>query len=93
METKVLSAIMKLQAAQIMLSSEGLHTDLNTNCIEHGSISLTVFTHNEKETEVAVGILSSYDFEGASREVNVLDKGKLTEFTSCRLQAYLSKIK
>ena len=34
---------MKLQAAQIMCSNEGLHTNLTTNCIDHGSIELDVF--------------------------------------------------
>lgn len=93
METKVLSAIMKLQAAQIMLSNEGLHTNLSTNCVEHGSIELTVFTHNKKETEVAVGILCAYDFEGASRQLIHHDEGKETAFTSCTLKAYISNIK
>lgn len=93
METKVLEAIMKLQAAQIMCSNEGLHTCLQTNCIEHGSIDLTVFVDTQKEKEIAVGILSAYDFEGATRELKVLDKGLATEFTTCKLSAYLSDIK
>lgn len=93
METKVLSAIMKLQAAQIMLSNEGLHTNLQTNCIEYGSIELTVFVRTEKEKETACSILWAYDFEGATREIKVLDEGLATEFTTCKLQAYLSNIK
>lgn len=93
MDTKVLAAIMKLQAAQIMLSNEGLHTNLQTNCVEYGSIELTVFVRTQKEKETAVGILRAYDFEGATLELEVLDKGLATEFTTCRLMAYLSSIK
>lgn len=93
MKTKVLEAIMKLQAAQIMLSNEGLHTDLQTHCVENGSIELTVFVHTQKEKEIAVGILCAYDFEGATRELKVLDEGLATEFTTCTISAYLSKIK
>lgn len=93
MDTKVLSAIMKLQAAQIMLSNEGLHTRLQTNCVEHGSIELTAYVHSQEEKEIAAGILSAYDFEGATQEIRVLDEGLPTEFTSCRLSAYLSDIK
>lgn len=93
METKVLSAIMKLQAAQIMLSNEGLLTCLQTNCIEHGSIELSVYVHSLEEKEIAVGILSAYDFEGATRVIKVLDEGLATEFTACRVSAYLSDIK
>lgn len=93
METKVLSAIMKLQAAQIMLSNEGIHTNLQTNCTVYGSIDLTAFVHTQKEKEIAVGILSAYDFEGATREIKVLDEGLATEFTTCKLSAYLANIK
>ena len=93
METKVLSAIMKLQAAQIMLSNEGLHTNLQTNCIEYGSIELTVFVHTQKDKETACGILCAYDFEGATREIKVINEGLATEFTTCQFSAYLSDIK
>lgn len=93
METTVLSAIMKLQSAQIMLSSEGLHTNLSTDCREYGSIELNVFTHNKKETEIAVGILCAYDFEGASRQLTNHDEGKETAFTTCTLKAYICNIK
>lgn len=93
METKVLSAIMKMQAAQIMLSNEGIHTNLQTNCIEYGSIELTAFVRTRKEKELAVVILRQYDFVGATYELKVLDEGLPTEFTTCKLQAYLSDIK
>lgn len=93
MKTKVLEAIMKLQSAQIMLSNEGLHTNLQTNCVEYGSIDLTVFVRTQKEKETAVGILCAYDFEGATREIKVLDEGLPTEFTTCKLSAYLTNIK
>lgn len=93
METKVLSAIMKLQAAQIMLSNEGIHTSLQTNCVEYGSIELIAYVDTQKEKEIAVNILCAYDFEGATRELKVLYKGLPTEFTTCKLQAYLSDIK
>lgn len=93
METKVLEAIMKLQAAQIMCSNEGLHTNLQTNCVKYGSIDLTVFVNTQKEKETAVGILCAYDFEGATREIRVLDEGLATEFTTCKLSAYITNIK
>ena len=93
METKVLSAIMKLQAAQIMLSNEGIHTDLQTNCIENGSIALTAYVHSQEEKEIVDGILCTYDFEGASHMSKILDEGLPTEFIVCRLEAYLSNIK
>lgn len=93
METKVLEAIMKLQAAQIMLSNEGLHTNLSTNCIEYGSIQLDVFVRTQKERETAVGILCAYDFEGSTREIRNHDEGLPSEFTTCTLRAYLSDIK
>ena len=84
---------MKLQAAQIMCSNEGLHTNLQTNCIKYGSIELTVFVKTRKEKELAVCILRSYDFEGATYEIRVHDEGLPTEFTTCKLSAYLSDIK
>lgn len=93
METKVLAAIMKMQAAQIMLSNEGIHTDLTTDCKKYGSIQLNAFVHNQKEKETAVGILSAYDFEGARRELTIHDECLPTEFTICRLKAYLLDIK
>ena len=93
METKVLSAIMKLQGAQIMLSNEGLHTNLSTNCIEHGSIELDAFTHNLKEEQAAHDILDEYDFVGATRQTIRHEVGTSQEFATISLRAYLSDIK
>lgn len=93
METKVLAAIMKLQAAQIMLSNEGIHTNLQTDCAEFGSIDLTAFVHTKKEKELAAVILRQYEFAGATYELKVLDKGLATEFTTCRLSAYVHNVK
>lgn len=93
METKVLSAIIKLQGAQIMLSNEGLHTDLTTNCIEHGRISLDVFAHTPEEEKIVSDILSAYDFAGAIRESKEFAKGTTDGFTSYTLAAYLTDIK
>lgn len=92
METKVLSAIMKLQGAQIMLSNEGLHTNLDTNCQKYGSIELDVFTHNVKEEQAAHDILDEYDFEGATRETLRHEVGTEKEFSTITLKAYLSRI-
>lgn len=93
METKVLSAIMKLQAAQIILSNEGLHTNLTTNCVDHGNITLDVFTYTPEEEKTASDILCSYDFVGAIRETRGFAKGTTNGFTTYTLKAYLSNIK
>lgn len=93
METKVLEAIMKLQAAQIMLSNEGLHTNLTTNCIDHGSIELDVFAHTPEQEKIASDILCTYDFAGAIHESKEFAKGTTDGFTSYTLKAYLSNIK
>lgn len=84
---------MKLQAAQIMLSNEGLHTNLSTNCIDHGSISLDVFAHTPEEEKTASDILCSYDFVGAIRESRGFAKGTTDGFTTYTLKAYLCDIK
>lgn len=93
METKVLEAIMKLQSAQIMLSNEGLHTNLTTNCIDHGSIELDVFAYTPEEEKIASDILCAYDFAGAFRESKEFAKGTTDGFTCYTLKAYLSNIK
>lgn len=93
METKVLSAIMKLQAAQIMLSSEGLHTNITTNCIDHGSIELDAFTHTSEEENTVKDLLEQYKFEGAIIETRRHDVGTPQEFATFTLKAYLSNIK
>lgn len=93
METKVLSALMKLQAAQIMLSNEGIHTNLTTNCINHGNIALDAFAHTPKEEKTVSDILSTYDFKGAVRESRGFAKGTSDGFTTYTLKAYLSDIK
>lgn len=93
METKVLSAIMKMQAAQIMLSNEGIHTNLNTNCIDHGSIELDAFTHTPEEEKIASDILDTYNFAGAIRESRGFARGTTDAFITYTLKAYLSDIK
>lgn len=84
---------MKMQAAQIMLSNEGLHTNLSTNCIDHGSIELDAFTHTPEEEKTANEMLEQYKFEGAIIETHHHDKGLPTEFKTFTLKAYLSDIK
>lgn len=93
MKAKVLEAIMKLQAAQIMCSNEGLHTNLTTHCIDHGSIGLDVYANTPEEEKTASDILCAYDFAGAIRESKGFAKGTTDGFTCYTLEAYLSKIK
>lgn len=92
METKVLAAIMKLQAAQIMLSNEGIFTELTTSCKEHGSLELTAYTYNPSEAATAIQILNTYSFEGAKFEKTNFAKGTTKEFTTYVLKAYLIDI-
>lgn len=92
METKVLSAIMKLQAAQIMLSNEGLYNSLNTDVTEYGSLKLSVYVRKPNEAAAAIQILNSYTFDGAELKENVFDVGTPDEFTTYTLFAFISKI-
>lgn len=92
METKVLAAIMKLQAAQIMISNEGIHNTLTTDCSEHGSLELSVYTHNETEAANAIQILNTYTFTGAEFEEEHYAKGTTDEFACYSLKAYLSRL-
>lgn len=92
METKVLAAIMKLQAAQIMLSNEGLFNDLTTHITENGSLELTAYTHNPSEAATAIQILNTYTFEGAEFNETNFAKGTTREFTSYTLKAFISNI-
>lgn len=89
METKVLANIMKLQAAQIMLSNECIHTNLSTDCEEYGSIELTAFVHNTTEEEKANDILNAYKFQGADIYSTVHDENTDSEFKTYKLLAYL----
>ncbi len=93
METKVLSAIMSLQGAQIMLSNYGIHTALTTNCVKHGSIDLTAFTHNATEDKIVSEYLSAYEPVGFKMEHHKHDQGKETEFDTFTLMAYMTDLK
>lgn len=93
MEAKVLAAIMKLQAAQIMLSNEGIHNDLSTNYTEFGGIELTAFVHNTTEEKIASDILEAYDFEGADIYRTTHDENMATEFKTYKIAAFISDIK
>ena len=92
METKVLASIMKLQAAQIMLSNEGIFNELTTSCKEHGSLELTAYTYDPSEAAAAIQILNTYTFEGAKFEEQNYAKGTTKEFTTYSLKAYISNI-
>lgn len=92
METKVLSAIMKFQAAQIMLSTEGIYNNLSTNITEHGNLELIAYTHNPSERATATQILNTYTFKGAKLSVAHFAKGTTDAFTSYILKAYISDI-
>ena len=92
METKVLAAIMKLQAAQIMLSNEGIFNELTTNCKEHGSLELTAYTYNPSEAAAAIQILNTYTVEGAEFRENSFAKGTSDSFTTYSLNAYISNL-
>ena len=92
METKVLSAIMKLQAAQIMLSNEGIHATIETHVTKYGSIELTAYTKDESKGAVACQILDAYTFLGAKFNSETYHNGEPNEFTSYSLLAYISEI-
>lgn len=89
METKVLSAIMKLQAAQIMLSNECIHTNLDSNTEEFGSIELTAFVHNTAEERIVTDILNAYKIQGSDLYSRVHDENTDKEFKTYTLLLYL----
>lgn len=92
METKVLAAIMKLQAAQIMLSNEGIHTTLTTHVKKHGSIELTAFCSGGSKAATAIEILAAYNFKGTEFKEETYHEGTPEEFHSYTLLAFLSNI-
>lgn len=92
METKVLSAIMKLQAAQIMLSNEGIFNTLETHCTDHGSLELTAYTYNPSEAATAIQILDTYTPKGFQFVEQTNRKGNPNEFTTYSLRAYISNL-
>lgn len=92
METKVLSAIMKLQAAQIMLSNEGIHSTMETHITKYGNIELTAYTNDESKGAAACQILDAYTFNGAKFNSDTYHKGEPNEFTSYSLSAFISDI-
>lgn len=92
METKVLSAIMKLQAAQIMLSNEGIFNEMSTHCTEHGSLELTAYTYNPSEAATAIQILDTYMVKGAKFGEQTYNKGISTEFATYSIKAYISEL-
>lgn len=92
METKVLSAIMKLQAAQIMLSNEGIHNLLTTCLSEHGGIELSAFAHTDEERKKVLEIMNTYTFKGAELDTRDFNEGTPNFFTSHVLHAFLSDI-
>lgn len=93
METKVLSAIMKMQAAQIMLSNEGITTELTTDCKKYGSITLNAFVHNSTEEIIARDILQSYKFAGSDLDSTTHNKNTEKEFRVYTINSYISRIK
>lgn len=92
METKVLAAIMKLQAAQIMLSNEGIHSTLTTHIKKHGSIELTTYCTSGSKSATAIQILEAYKFEGAEFKADTYHEGTPDEFNSYTLFAFISDI-
>lgn len=92
METKVLSAIMKLQAAQIMLSNEGIHNILTTCLSEYGGIGLSAFANTDEERKKVLEIMNTYTFKGAELDTRHFNEGSPNFFTSYALHAFLSDI-
>lgn len=92
METKVLSAIMKLQAAQIMLSNEGIHSSLTTHIKKHGSIELTTYCTSGSQSATAIQILEAYNFNGAEFKSDTYHEGTPDEFNSYTLFAFISNL-
>lgn len=92
METKVLAAIMKLQAAQIMLSNEGIHATLSTHISKHGNMELTAYSSDACKAAAAIQILDSYKFKGAEFKAQTYHEGTPDEFSSYSLEAFISDI-
>ena len=92
MKKKVLAAIMKLQAAQIMLSNEGIQNTLSTHVTEHGNLELTAIVNGPSEASTAIQILDTYSFAGAEFQKTTIYEGTPKEFTVYVLLAYISKI-
>lgn len=92
METKVLSAIMKMQAAQIMLSNAGIFCNVSIDNSSHGSLEITAYSHNESEAAAATRILETYTLKGAKLTETKYCEGTSNEFTSHMLHVYISKL-
>lgn len=92
METKFLSAIMKLQAAQIMLSNEGIHNILTTSLSKYGGIQLNAFAHTDEERKKVLEIMNTYTFKGAELDTRDFNEGTPNFFTSYTLHALLLDI-
>ena len=92
METKVLATIMKLQAAQVMLSTYGISTYFTTLCIKHGNLELTAFTHNDTEDKIASEILEAYESEEIKKTYRKHNEGTDEEFRAFTLKVYMTNL-
>lgn len=92
METKVLSAIMKFQAAQIMLSTEGIYNNVSTHITDCGNLEISAYTHNPSEEATVIQILNTYTIGGAEVKEETYRKGKPDEFKTFTLRAFISDI-
>lgn len=92
METKVLSAIMKLQAAQIMLADVFAQTHLTINNKEYGSLELTAYVNDEADPCEVIQILNAYTFKGAEFIEQHLEVDGIGGFTAYKLHAYISDL-
>lgn len=92
METKVLSAIMKLQACQLMLADVAGHTDLTINNQEHGSLSLTAYVDDGADAREVIKIINAYTFKGAEFRKQHYAGGTTDAFTTYELHAYISDL-
>lgn len=92
METKVLSAIMKFQAAQIMLSNEGIYNQVSTHITESGNLEIIAYTHDPSEAATAIQILNTYTIEGAEFTEDIYHEGMPNEFKTHTLRAFISDL-
>lgn len=83
---------MKFQAAQIMLSNEGIYNNVCTHCMDNGNLEITAYTHTPSEAATAIQILNTYTVAGAEFMEETYRKGKPNEFKTYSLRVFISDL-
>lgn len=81
-----------MQQAQILLSDKGIHTNLSTNCKEHGNLELTAYTHNKAEEKAARVILTEYKEKDIEININSFAAGTSEPFSTYSIRCYISDL-